>query len=129
MPTDYAAQLASLTSPLSWRTMSDASSIANGAQWFGSWVNMSPLSQYEVRFSRDARGMVLLSGLVTGGNMGENVFRLPLGFRPQMWQYRSVDAYKSFGELMFALDGLVTYRTGLTTPAWVSLDGITYIGA
>ncbi len=112
-----------------YRTMSDAWSMANGAAWVGNWGELIPIASYEVRFSRSAQGIVLLSGVVQGGTLGQDILFLPVGYRPKLKHYLAADCIMAFCESIISTDGTINYRTETANPTWVALDGIAFIAA
>lgn len=79
-----------------------------------SWVNYDTLVFYGVRYWKDHAGMVHVEGAVKNGVIGNTVFQLPEGYRPENGLPFPTTTNTGHGELRVAATGHVVAQSGGT---------------
>ncbi|WP_430735857.1 hypothetical protein, partial [Gracilibacillus dipsosauri] len=79
------------------------------------------------RFTKNADGMVYLSGMVTGGSFPSTIATLPVGSRPENTEIFGVDSGGSYGQVRVYNDGRIVAQSG--SASWVSLSGVVFRAA
>lgn len=98
-----------------------------------SWANLGlPASQPQARYRKTSSGMVVLSGVITGGTVGQPAFVLPAGYRPyygsgtsgtQAWFTVASNSSTALGSIEVRNDGSIIPNVG---SAWWFLDNIQF---
>jgi hypothetical protein len=110
-------------------TVTGQGSTINQSAWIAptfqnSWVNYGE-SWNVAGYMKDSMGFVHLRGLVKSGTIGQCIFTLPAGYRPQYEELQIVQTSPdTFGRLDITTAGCVQPTLGSNT--WFSLDGITF---
>lgn len=90
-----------------------------------SWVNFGGAFT-TAGYTKDGYGMVKLRGLVKNGTLGSPIFTLPSGYIPSFTHIFAVVSNDLFGEVRVDTSGNVF--TSVASNAYVSLDGISFVG-
>lgn len=90
-----------------------------------SWTNKgSPYAN--ARYFKDSCGIVHLSGTVTGGALGTNIFLLTTGYKPSADLYCPVLCNGAFGSVLVTSAGAVQLIVGTGGSASTDLAGISF---
>jgi hypothetical protein len=102
-----------------WKTVNPwiAPTLLNG------WVNYGGTAD-TVGYYKDEFGIVHLKGFVKSGTIGQAIFNLPVGYRPNARQYYSALSNGLFGYATIISDGTVQATSGSNVS--FSLDGISF---
>ena len=77
---------------------------------------------------KDENGYIHLRGLIKNGTDGTTVFTLPVGYRPLQRNIFTIESDDLAGRLDVDDTGEVIPASSTTSPAWISLDGIVFLG-
>jgi len=94
------------------------------------WVdyNTQPGTYAGGGFMKDENGYIHLRGLIKNGTDGTTVFTLPVGYRPLQKNIFTIESDDLAGRLDVDDTGEVIPASSTTSPAWISLDGIVFLG-
>lgn len=106
-----------------WANIIDLTSWQN-ASFLNGWRNYNSSIRDTARYIR-RNNVVLLRGLVTGGSGGSYIFRLPLGYRPNVTQLMATVSAHAGATLYVQDDGYI--RTNDAVSSWVSLHASCYL--
>lgn len=108
---------------VSWTSVPAATGTARDGSFENSWVNYgSPASDAGWRI--DDTGRVYLRGLIKNGTIGQRVFTLQTGYKPEAYLHYTVPSNGAFGQLDIEADGDVIANIG--NNAWFTLDEISF---
>jgi hypothetical protein len=102
----------------------------NDAAWkrpnlLGGWQHYTDFSLGEVAYRKDGAGVVWVTGAITGGGT-EEVFRLPVGYRPSHMRLWAAGAIPPLETLMFVDKEGTVGVVPTDDMDCISLDGITF---
>jgi hypothetical protein len=98
----------------------DASGGSTGEPQFqSSWVNFGSGNE-PARFWIDPWKVVHLSGVVKSGTIGQPIFTLPGGYRPENYQEFAIISNGVFGRVGVDAAGIVTAVSGNNASVWLS---------
>ena len=75
-------------------------------------------------YMKDEFGFVHFQGMVKSGTIGQTIFSLPAGYRPDGSRFMTINSNNSFGQLFVDKYGVVSPQIGSNN--WLSLDQIVF---
>ena len=75
-----------------------------------SWVNEAATNA--ARFMKNAAGVVHIQGVVQNGTIGQDVFTLPIGYRPDKNLWFSQVSNNAFAKMVINTDGTIEPASG-----------------
>jgi len=91
-----------------------------------SWVNYTGLGFAPTGYYKDPHGIVRLRGFIHSGVSEQNMFVLPVGYRPAYDMRLPGVGNDVFIQLQIGADGVIK-NVGVISNSFVSFDGITFL--